>query len=396
MREEIVVTGVGVVSAAGVTREAFFDALAAGRSGIVEDEAAARNGVPRAARVGDFGVKQHVDARALRRLARLSQLGLVAAKQALAQGMAQPAYDPDRVGIVLGTGLGTLKETIDFMAGYQRDGVAAASPLLFPSTVMNAAAGQMAVELGLRGPNTTVNHRELSAVAALGVAADLLALGRADALLVGALDELSEAALHGWRRLGGLSPDGMRPYARGRDGAVLGEGAAVVLLERGQAARARGATVLARLAGFAATGEQRPRVGWGEEHAEAARAIRLALDDARLDPDAIDYVCGGGCGLGVDALEARAVQQVFERAVPHGSILGQTGEFMGSGALRVAAAIGAIGRNALPGTVGAGEEDPDAPVPGLVRTPRAATVRAVLVPSLAEGGANGAVVLAAA
>lgn len=395
MREEVVITGLGVVCSAGTTREAFYQALSDGTSGVAEDAGLAKSGFPLGARVGDFGVKQHVEPRALRRLARLAQFGLVAAKQALAQGMSEPAYDPDRVGIVLGTGLGTLREAMDFMVGYQREGLAAASPLLFPSSVMNAAAGQMALELGLRGPNSTVNHREQSPLSALAFAADLLALGRADAILVGGLDELSDYTHHGYRRLGGLSRGGMHPYALGRDGTVLGEGASVVLLERAADARRRGARTMARVAGFAATGDRRPRIGWGSERGEATRAIREALRDAALDPGEVDWVAGGGNGLAVDALEAQAVHEAFERPVPQSSILGQTGEYMTSAALRIAAALFALDRQWLPGTVGAGEPDPAAPVPGLVRAPRAARVRAVLVPSLSQGGADAAVVLTA-
>ena len=393
MREPVVVTGLGVVSAAGVTREAFFQALSDGTSGIATDAEFAKTGFSLAARIGDFGVKQHVEPRALRRLARLSQMGLVAARQALAQGMPTLAYDPDRVGIVLGTGLGTLKETMDFVVGYQRDGIAAASPLLFPSSVMNAAAGQMALELGLRGVNTTVNHREQSPLSALAFASDQLALGRADALLVGGLDELCHYAHHGYRRLGALSATGMRPYALGRDGTVLGEGASIVLLERASDAQRRGARALGRVAGFAATGTRRPRIGWGQEHREATRAIREAIADAGIDPGEIGWVAGGGNGLGLDALEAHAVRDAFERPVPHGSILGQTGEFMASGALRIAAALFALERQRLPGTVGAGEFDPAAPVHSLVREARSAHLSAVLIPSLSQGGADAALVL---
>jgi 3-oxoacyl-[acyl-carrier-protein] synthase II len=393
----VVVTGVGVVSAAGVTRDDFYAALAAGTSGITVDEK-----LGPVARVGDFRIKEHVEPRALRRLARLAQMGLVAAKQALAQA-GDLAAPRERIGIVLGTGLGTLHETIEFLTGCHRDGPGSGSPALFPQSVMNAAAGQMALELGLRGPNTTVNHREASALGALAAAIDALELGRADALLVGGLDEWNPEAHHGYRRLGGISHTGLRPYARGRDGTVLGEGAAVLLLEReGDAAR-RGGRPLARIAGLGAAGDPRARIGWSEAAGAgdgdgAARAITQALADADCPPGAVDWVCGGGLGLAVDALEARAVEQAVTRpagrAVPHGSIAGQTGALLAGDALRLAAAIYAIERQALPGTVGAGDPDPDAPVPSLCRAPRSAKVDRVLIPTIAQGGANLALVLA--
>lgn len=404
MKERVVITGLGVVSAAGVGREAFFAALASGHSGVRPHPTSATDGVPLSATIDDALIRRHFDPRVLRRLARLSQMSLVAAREALAQARgeaeavpgARPAlpWAAERVGVALGTGLGTLRETMDFMNSYLGAGPESASPLLFPTSVMNAAAGQIAIELGLRGVNTTINHRDSSAGDALILAADFLALGRADALLVGGVDELSVPMLHAYRVLSRLSPTGMRPYARGRDGTVVGEGAVVYVLERESDALARGARVLARVAGVAHGGEVRSRVGWRGETGRAVEVVREALLDAGLGPEAIDYVSGAGSGLAVDGAEARAVGEALGRGAPHGSVLGQTGEFLSSQAVRVAAALYAIERQALPGTVGAGEPDDEAPVPGLVREPRAATVSAVLVPTLGQGGSDSAVVLA--
>ena len=393
MREPIVVTGLGVVSALATTREAFYAALAAGRSAIAEDPDLLASGYPLVARVGDFDVRRWVEAKALRRLTRLAQMALVAAKQAMQQGGLAP--DPLRTGIVFATGLGTIRETLDFMTGCLRDGPATGSPSLFPVSVMNAAAGQIAVELGLRGVNTTLNHRESSPFAALMLAADQLALPRADALLVIAADDLCPPALHGYRRLGGLTRTGLRPYALDRDGTVLGDGAGALLLERRDHALARGAVPLARLAGIGAAGDHGPRVGWAKDHGGLVRAIRGALVEAQMDGAAIDYIAGAGNGLRGDALEARALVEALPPAVPCSSITGQTGESMSAGIFRLAAALYALAEQALPGTVGAGVEDPAAPLPGLIRAPRpSVTVRHVLIPEAAQGGAAFAAVLA--
>ncbi len=389
----IVITGWGVVSAAGTTREQFCAALREGTSGIVPT--AEPSGL--AAGVGDFGVKQYADARALRRMARLSQMGLAAAKQALSQGMPELAYPRERCGIVLGTGLGTLDETMKFIIGCCQSDPAQASPLLFPSSVMNAAAGQIALELGFRGPNTTINHREYSPFGAFAAAIDLLRLQRADALLVGGLDELTEPARHGYRRHGGLTESVLRPYSHDRDGTVLGEGAAVFLLERADDAARRGARPLAGLASFASNGEERSLLGWRGRHEQAVEAIRQAIFSAGCTPEAIDYVAGAGNGLGLDTLEAKALAGVFgHRPVACSSIIGQTGEFMAAGALRIAAGLFALEQKWLPGTVGFSEPDPEAPIPGLVRASRPAPVKRVLIPSLAQGGANAALVLTSA
>ncbi|HEY2744202.1 MAG TPA: beta-ketoacyl synthase N-terminal-like domain-containing protein, partial [Polyangia bacterium] len=237
------ITALGVVSPVGVGEDAFFAALDAGSIAVTVDA----DGVA-AARVGDFGAKQQIAPGSLRRLPRLSQMAIVAGKEALAQ--AALPYDPTRIGVVLGTGLGTLEETIAFMRGYLDGGPEAASPLLFPSSVMNAAAGQLALECKLRGVNSTVNHRDASPLSALTMACDLLALGRADALVVGGVDELSAPALAGYRKLGGAS-------------LALGEGAALLIVEREDDAKKRGARVRAWVTGRGERSDDRPRVGWG-------------------------------------------------------------------------------------------------------------------------------------
>ena len=372
----IAVTALGVVSPAGVGEEAFFAALADGRSGVARTD-----GAP-AARVGDFGAKQKIAPGSLRRLPRLSQMAIVAGKEALAAGA--PPYDPTRVGVVLGTGLGTLDETTHFMRGYLEAGPEAASPLLFPSSVMNAAAGQLALECKLRGVNSTVNHRDASPLGALAMACDLLALGRADALLVGAVEELSTPALIGYQTLGGLSATAMRPYDGARDGLVPGEGAAMILCEREEDARRRGARVRALVVGRGETSEDRPRVGWGNAPSwpAAARAVREAAAGRR-----IDWVAGGGNGTGLDERELDAVAAGLGALPPTSSILGQTGESLSSAMLRVLAVLFALERQMLPGTVGLADP-PSHRRDALVAAPRAATVEHVLVPSFAQGGAN--------
>jgi 3-oxoacyl-[acyl-carrier-protein] synthase II len=382
-----VVTAVGVVSPAGVGEEALFAAFADGRSGSGRDE----DGTP-AARVGEFGAREKILPGSLRRLPRLSQMAIVAAKEALAAGALPPGYDPTRIGVVLGTGLGTLEETIAFMRGYLEGGPEAASPLLFPSSVMNAAAGQLALECKLRGVNSTVNHRDASPLQALAMACDLLTLGRADALLVGAVDELNGPALAGYRRFGALAATAMRPYSAGRDGLVPGEGAAMLLVEREDSARQRGARIRARIGGRGESGEARPRVGWGgggERGAwpGAAQAARAAAAGAR-----IDWVAGGGNGTALDERELASLDEGLGGLPPTSSILGLTGESFSSAMLRVLAALFAIERNTIPGTAGM-VEPPTRFAPSLVATTRSAEVARVLVPSFAQGGANIALTL---
>jgi 3-oxoacyl-[acyl-carrier-protein] synthase II len=379
----VVVTGVGVVSPIGVGVPAFFDALSAGRSAVAPDDAP---GVPASARVGDFGARQQIAPASLRRMPRLSQLVIVAAKEALAA--AAPPYDAARLGVVLGTGLGTLHETITFIEGYLDGGPAAASPLLFPSSVMNAAAGQLAIECKLRGVNSTVNHRDASPLGALALAADLLELGRADAIVCGAADELCAATLDGYALLGRPAPS-LRPYDAARAGLVPGESAAMVVLEREADARRRGAPIRARIGACVENGDDRPRVGWGRDAQgawpEAARAVRQCVAAAGAAPS---WIAGGGNGTAYDTRELATLAEGLGAPAPISSILGQSGESLSSSMLRVVAAIYALERQTLPGTIGLA----DAALPtwsdALVRAPRAAAVETVLVPAFAQGGAN--------
>ena len=341
------ITGLGVVSPLGVGVEAFFAALDTGARASTVDA----DGLT-VARIGDFGAKQKIAPGSLRRLPRLSQLAIVAGKEALAA--AALPYDATRVGVVLGTGLGTLEETIAFMRGYLDGGPEAASPLLFPSSVMNAAAGQLALECKLRGVNSTVNHRDASPLSALTMACDLLALGRADALVVGAVDELSAPALAGYRTLGG-----------GALGAiVLGEGAAMMIVEREEDAHKRGAKIRALVSGRGERGDDRPRVGWGHAGAwpEAARAVRQAVAGR-----AVDAVVSGAHGSAYDAREAAAIAEGLDGAsAPAIAIVPAIGESFSAAAQRLVAAVHALERG------------------GRTR---------VLVPAFAQGGADVAVVL---
>jgi 3-oxoacyl-[acyl-carrier-protein] synthase II len=298
---------------------------------------------------------------------------------------------------VLGTGLGTLGETLDFVLGYLKDGVEAASPTVFPVSVMNAPAGQLAVELKLKGVNTTVNHRDHSPLSAVGMACDLLELGRADALLVGGIDELSYPVEHALARLGRVSATGMKPYDVARDGLVPGESATVLLLEREEDARRRGAKIRAVLVGRGETSEVRPRVGWGHASRwpEAERAVAQAL--AAADPARISWVIGAGNGTVLDEHELSTLRAAFQSAgtgvPPVSSIAGQTGESFSSGMVRLAAAVLAGERGLIPGTVGlerpiAGYEDV------VVRRARTGQrLDRILVPSFAQGGANIALVV---
>lgn len=433
------ITGLGVVTPLGADRGEFYAGLRSGRCCLHKDEALGELALNKfvgaarlqqlgelaaagrwAARLGDFGAAAAIDAARRRRMPRLAQLAVVAAQQALGVGPGSTAagatqavlarYGSERVAVVFGTGLGTLELTMEFETGYIKDGLAAASPALFPYTVMNTAAAIVAMELQLLGGNITVNHRDLSVHEAVATAVDLLAMDRADAVLCGGGDELGPWLQHGLERLAGLAKgaaDGlppMRPYDRQRRGLVLGEGAVMLLIERAAGAHSRGARPLATVSGIGRAGDHRPRLGWppaGQPAttAGAALAIKKSLQAAALPPAELDFIVGSGNGTALDALETQALRQALGAAaetVPIASVLGQCGEWLTSAGARLGAALYALHEQALPGTALCRDPDPAAALPGLVLVPRPATARHVLVPALAQGGGNAAIILSQA
>jgi 3-oxoacyl-(acyl-carrier-protein) synthase len=399
----IAITGLGAVTPAGVGADSLAVALFAGRS-LLEPigEPWALPPHELGARVrGEFGARERIPAARLRRIGRLSRMATVAAHDALE---ASAAPDRESVGVVIGTGFGALDDTVAFLEQLREVGAAEATPALFPASVMNVAAAHVSMELGLRGYNTTVNHKEASAELAILCAEGALSLGHAPRLVAIGVEELGRSLHHACRRLGALASGAPRPYRAGRDGFVLGEGACAFALEPLEVARERGAPVLAVIAGVGAAGGERPLCGWGPsleagreqgpDLAAGTEAVERALEDAEVDPGEVDLVVGCGCGAReLDRLDAAVISGVFSRAVPVSSPHGALGTWAAGGALRLAAGVLAIQRGEVFPTFGGGAPDLEAPVPGLVSVARRTPVETVLVTAHATGGSSAAVVL---
>lgn len=419
---KVAITGLGLVTPLGATQQAFFASLGEGRSALrrsvelsIQLPSALQGQPIWAGRVEDFGAEAHIDAGKRRRMPRLAQMCVVAAREALGlspgiaatESAAVRSHGADRIGVVLGTGLGGLDATIEFVRSFIASGVAAASPAVFPYTVMNASSGILAIELGLTGPNITVNHRELSLPEAIATGAELIATDRADAVLCGGCDELSPWLVHGLWQMSLLSPDlasaehpPIHPYEAHGQGIVPGEGSVVVLLER--ADRTLSAPPLAYLSGVGRAGDERARVGWSVKHGQLAgarAAIEQSLEAAGLSADQIDYVAGAGNGSSLDVLETTALRDALGSAaeqVAISSVIGQCGEWQTSSGVRLGAALWSLCAQKVPGTVHCQRPDPTRSLPGLVQASRAALVRHALLPTLSQGGANVSLVLSKA
>jgi 3-oxoacyl-[acyl-carrier-protein] synthase II len=401
----IVVTGVGSVSALGAGGGAVVAAaLAQGLPGIRPVQAFSLDGC--ASRLGGEAgdLTPHLLDGEARRLARASQLALVAARLALADADLQPGQLAE-AGLVLGSHWGDFHSSVTFALGFLDRGVLGLSPLVFPNTVMNAMGAQVAIAVGVRGPLLTLNEVDVAGDLAVARGAALIAAGRASVVLAGGTDELSPVLYRELSRLGTVSrtapgPEGCWPFDRRARGTVLGEGATFLVLERADTAVARGTRVIAELSGAAWGNLPAPAHGFPRPGRREPRAIRRALETAGVAADGVEaaYLTGSGhpahdaCELD---LVARALPGDRARLT---ALTPLVGEHAGLGGLRAAAAALAVsGSAALPGLPDLAEPiRPDlrfvraSPSSGSERPPRIA-----LVHGLARGGSHVALVLRA-
>ncbi len=408
-QRRIVVTGLGVCAPNGTGVEAYWSALLAGRSGVrpiaAFDASPLRSRI--AGEVADFDAEARLGAKTAKRTARFSQLALVAALEAVdAAGLAgdDAADVRDRIAIIVGSGIGAFdffeREHIPFL----EKGPGRFHPLTVPLVIPNAAAGIIAMELGSHGPNFCVTSACASGANSIGTALDLVRSGRADVALAGAAEStISPFAIDGYCQLRALStrnddPAGAsRPFSRDRDGFVIAEGAGILVLEELEHARRRGATILVELAGYGASADAYHLTAPEPEAKGAVRAMRAALADAHLVPDAIDLVNAHGTSTPLnDVVETGAIKTVFgdhaRRLAVH-STKSMTGHALGAApALEAAAAVLTIARGAIHPTINLHDADPACDLDYVPLVAREARVGAVMSNSFGFGGHNAVLV----
>jgi len=338
-----VITGESAVTALGRTLAEARAALAAGRSAIAPVE---EDGAPKAAdrspaaRIGPFTTEPELAKGKARRLDRGSQYAVVAVRQVLADAGYALAGREERTGILLGTGSAGVGPLTEFERQMAVESADAASPFLFPNTVANAPASQAAIEVGIKGPNVTITQKDPAVLNALFYARMLLADARADALLVGAADEWNLVYHRAYESVHATR-------TAGRPGFVLGEGAAVVLVEDEVAARARGARIDARVAGLASRGAAVSPQARRADPAVLAAAIRDALAEARLAPAAVGLIHLSRNGSPfTDAAEETALRDVFGTSLPRAAAVKDAlGENPAIGAIQLALAAAELRAN---------------------------------------------------
>lgn len=364
-RQRVVVTGVGPVSAIGVGRCAFADALLSGTDGVgpitLFDPEPCRAGL--AAEVRGFDVNDFLETEKTY-LDPASEFALGAMQLALDDaGIDRPAAAADSAALLLGSAWGSLNTMDVFFDDFLRKGPRFVKPFLFPHAYANTAISLVAIEYGLTGYHMNFAAGAVSSACALMDAYDRIRRGADSMALAGGYEALALPALAGYERVGLLSPgdDGEEhcaPYDRSRNGFILGEGGGVVVLEAGERARARGARVYGEIAGAAALGDSSVSCPGGGEG--IAACMRQAVRSAGLEIDAVDCVLGAANGSSaLDANEMTAIHGVFGARVRVASIKAQLGETLGaSGVLQSIAALATIMHGRVPATLHLAAPDP--------------------------------------
>lgn len=394
MRERVVVTGVGCVSSLGTGAGPFAAALLAGRSAIAPVTTFSTAGCRShsAALLRDFDPSRYIEPLKLRRIDEIGRLALAAARLAL-EDANLPARS-ERVGVVLGSATAGLHSTILHMHALATAGPATVPALSFSNTVGNSAASLVAIEFGLRGPNVTFAQKQASSLAAMAYAVTALLDGRADAFVTGGVDDFEERFFRVHDRFRVLSPadagdEASRPFDRRRNGFVLGTGGHLVVLEAARTALERGAPIVGELLGIATAGAPCEVNGWPTSPEGLVRAMRLALEQARLPPRAVDAVfASANSTRALDRIEAQALADIFgPRGVPVVALKGALGESGAAACASLTAALHCLRGGLLPPTVGCDEPDDECPV-DVSASGRPARGGVALINASAAGGSH--------
>lgn len=400
MPRRVVITGMGCVSALGVTATTTWDCMRAGRSGISPltglDDSTLRTSV--AAQAKAFVAGAHFDDKRLVLLDPVSQFALVAAREAVAQsGLCFGTELAERTAVIIGTGIGGASTHDQMARRLYGEGNPRVHPMAIVRVMPNAPASQISIEFGLRGPVFAVASACASSNHALGQALMLLQSGVADVALAGGTEAcITVSTVKAWEAMRVLADDTCRPFSKGRHGLVLGEGAGVFVLETLDHAQARGAPILAEFAGVGMSADAADIVM--PDASGAARAMRAALAHGGLSLQDVDYINAHGTGtLANDATETRAIRALFGShadALAVSSTKSMHGHALGAGgALELVAVIGALREGVVPPTINYLGPDPECDLNVVPNTAQQRPVRAALSNSFAFGGLNAVLAL---
>jgi 3-oxoacyl-[acyl-carrier-protein] synthase II len=402
----VAVTGLGAVTPLGNDARATWNAAVQGQSGIdwIKAFDASEYPVKIAAEVKDFDATAVASPKEVRKLERNVLLSLGAAKEAMADA-ALNGFDPMRVGIAFGTAIGGFNGIIEQEEILRERGPGRVSPTFIPSVLVDAASGQLAISLGIRGPNYAPVSACATGSHAVGEAAEIIKRGDADAMVAGGAEScMHPLILAGFTAMRGLAvenehpPNASRPFDATRAGFVMGEGAAVLVLEELDAAQARGATVYAEVLGYGASNDAHHMAQPEPEATGVAEMMRAALRRADIDPERVGYINAHGTSTPLgDLAETKAIKDVFgahayELAVSSTkSMLGHC--FGAAGAIEAMMCVLAIHEGVIPPTINYRVPDPQCDLDYVPNEAREAQIDVALSNAMGLGGHNGCVLV---
>ena len=404
--EPVAVTGLGLVTPAGIGLEDSWAGVLSGESAAATDPNLQGVPVDMSCRVPGFDAAALLGRKHARRLDRFVQLALVAAREALDDaGLDPQTWDGARVGVVIGCGMGGAATWEEQHRRMLEHGPSKVSAMLIPMLVPNMVAGQVAMEFSAHGPNLVTATACASGATAIGVARDLLRSRACDVVLTGGTEAgLTPLSIAGFAQMGALSTRthdpkaASRPFDVARDGFVAAEAAGMVVLERTDDAAARGARVRARLAGYGASADAHHITAPDPEGHGAELALRAALADAGVATAEVDHVNAHGTSTPLnDVSEARLIRRVLGEDLTVTSTKGVTGHSLGAaGAIEAAFSVLTVQRGKVPPTANLDSQDPEVGLDVVAKSPREQRVDVVVSNSFGFGGQNAVLVITAA
>jgi beta-ketoacyl-acyl-carrier-protein synthase II len=408
-RPRVVITGMGVMSPLGHSTDESWQSLLTGRSGIGPITQFDASDFPSriAGEVKEFVAKKYMDFKEARRMSRASQLAVAAARMALADaGMSEPVPDPERTGVLVGTGMGGFEKADENVVALRTQGLHRVSPFAMTGALANMPSHHISLVARTLGPLSTVVAACATGTQAIGEAMEYIRRGTADVMIAGGVEGLiHEAAMAGFSAMRALSthfndtPEkASRPFDKDRDGFILSEGAGVVVLERLDYALARGARIYAEVRGHASSSDAYHVAAPDPKAAGAVRAMRWALENAGVCLDDVDYINAHGSSTPVnDAVETLAIKKLFgERAYEIAvssskSVLGHA--MGGTGAIEAIFCACALHTGVIPPTWNYETPDPECDLDYVPNRPRSADLKVTMSNSFGLGGQNACLVL---
>jgi 3-oxoacyl-[acyl-carrier-protein] synthase II len=403
--KRIVITGLGVLSPNGIGKDAFWQALKEGRSGIKPisrfDTSAFKSKL--GGEINDFDPKDFLGSKGLRSLDRTARLLCSAAKLALEDAQLKINYrNTDEVGVCTGTTLSSLWNLAEFGKDLIQDGPRFTDPSLFPGTVINAASSQVSIRFGIQGFNTTVATGYGSSIDALKYAMDFIRLGRIKAVLVGAVESLAMANYVGFYRLGfsaGIRGEEIScPFDKRRNGIILSEGASVVIIEDERYALERGAPVYAEIKGASDSFDAFKIGKYNPEASGLKESMKNAVANSELNVSDIDYISAAANSVREqDRLETKAIKDIFGKNaynLPVSSIKSMIGEpFSAGGLLQISSSIGTIQNGIVPPTINYKVRDDECDLDYVANSSRMGRINNILINNFGPGGSNSSLVI---